>query len=391
MQKAYKAPFYVGIDLHKLSAQIAIVDFDGKLVQNEKVPNNKIDLKKNLSKLPGGTKCVIESSSVWYKTFLFLRDDLGLDVVLSNPYQNHVIATSRKKNDKVDARVLAEMLRGGYISTCYVPSANTVSDRQLVRYRVRMTRERTRFKNLIHGILLQESIEIPGTTFTVQYNARLRALKNWRIDEYLNTIYHLNDSITRANVKIAESVRHDKNAKLLTSIPGIGEFSALALSSEIGDVSRFSDSSKIVSNAGLVPSVRGSADIVHHGSITRLGSNTVRWVLTEAVKSHVRYSKKSPISLFYSRLAKKRGKSKATVAAAAKLLKFVYWMLVTQTDFDTLIKKRKIDLVEETKAKIKRKQANNLAMEKKRKQVKKGGVLSTKGKATSAPTGNDKK
>ena len=57
MQKTCQKQLYVGIDLHKLSAQIAIVDSDNKLLQNEKVPNTRDDLKKNLSKLPEGTKC----------------------------------------------------------------------------------------------------------------------------------------------------------------------------------------------------------------------------------------------------------------------------------------------------------------------------------------------
>ena len=135
--------------------------------------------------------------------------------------------------------------------------------------------------------------------------------------------------------------------------------------------------------------MRGSADIVHHGKITRRGNNISRWVLTEAVHTHVTRAPNSPLSLFYYRLGKKRGLSKAAVAAAAKLLKFVYWMLTTGKDFDTLVSERAKDL--EIRKAAKCKMTNSLVAKKKRKRVKDGEVSSARGKTSPTPTGNDKK
>ena len=62
----------------------------------------------------------MESSSIWYRIFRYMTDELGLDVILSNPYQTKAIAASKKKTDKIDARILADLYRGGYIAICHV-------------------------------------------------------------------------------------------------------------------------------------------------------------------------------------------------------------------------------------------------------------------------------
>ena len=73
-----------------------------------------------VDRLPKHAKYVIESSSVWEETYRYMTEDLNLDVILSNPYTTLLIARSKKKTDKVDAAVLADLLRGDYISPCYV-------------------------------------------------------------------------------------------------------------------------------------------------------------------------------------------------------------------------------------------------------------------------------
>ena len=137
----------------------------------------------------------------------------------------------------------------------------------------------------------------------------------------------------------------NRNARLLKTMPGIGNVVALALASEIGDISRFSDMDHLASYFGLVPSVRNSAGTVHHGRITKTGNSLVRHLLAEAVIVHVTFARNrktpTPISRFYERLSKKRGGSQAKVAAAAKMLRIVFWMLKKEIDFWTCIEEGK--------------------------------------------------
>ena len=300
-----KSMIFVGIDLHKEFLQIEAIDEKGNTLFNEKIANTQKDIKKIFYTIPKNSKCVMESSSVWYGVFLFIRDKLGFDVILSNPYHTKAIAASKKKTDKIDAHILADLLRGGYITSCHVPEKDMVQSRQLVRYRIKLVRIRAKIKNLIHSITLQNAIKIPGTPFSDPYVRKLLNLNDYRIDGYLKTIISINDRIAEADMRIKNVLKHDHNAQLLESIPGVGRFTALTISSEIDNIERFSNSHKLCSYAGIVPSVRNSADIIHHGNITRRGSNMLRWVLVESIHSHVRYAENSVITKFYRRLAKK--------------------------------------------------------------------------------------
>ena len=335
--KRIKHMTYVGIDLHKEFLQVEAMDDKGSILFNKKIQNTHDAIRKAFSILPKSSKLVIESSSVWYGVFKFIRDELGFDVILSNPYHTKAIAASKKKTDKIDAHILADLLRGGYISECHIPQQNTVQSRQLVRYRTKLVQNKTRLKNLIHSITLQNGVNIPGTAFSNLYVQKLLNLKDYRINGYLRTIRFFEDRIIEADVRIKDTVQRDPNAQLLESIPGVGRFIALVISSEIDNIERFSDSHKLCAYAGIIPSVRNSADTIHHGNITRRGSNMLRWILVQAIHSHLRHTPNSVIVRFYKRLAKKRGTSKAIVAAASKLLRIIYWMLKKKMTFEECI------------------------------------------------------
>ena len=132
---------FVGIDLHKEFMQVALMDPGGRILQNKRVECNRAAVARAFSKLPADSRFVMESSSVWYGMYRFLTDKLGLDVMLSNPLATKRIAESKKKTDRVDAAVLADLLRGGYIAGCYVPDEKTVGDKQLIRYRGRIVKD----------------------------------------------------------------------------------------------------------------------------------------------------------------------------------------------------------------------------------------------------------
>lgn len=324
-----QSALYVGLDVHKNTIQISVMNQDGEELSNASISNTKESIQGALGGLSGmdNVKLVMESSSVWKAPFHMMRDEMGLDVMLSNPYTTKLIATSKKKTDKVDAHILADMLRGGYIVSCHVSSMVNTNNRNLVRHRHFMVETRTRYKNVIHGILLQNSVKPGGTPFSNPWIAKIRSLKDYRIEAYLSMIDSINDQIMRANIRIRDAVKESEDAQLLMTVPGIGAYSALTIAAEIDGIGRFNSAKKLCSYVGIVPSVRSSGEKISYGKITRGGSNILRWIMTECVLTHVRYDSESEISKFYIRIAKKRGTGKAAVAAAAKMLRMIYWML----------------------------------------------------------------
>ena len=128
----------------------------------------------------------------------------------------------------------------------------------------------------------------------------------------------------RIDGELRQHAKADPRVKVLTTLPGAGEFTALMMLAEIGDITRFGSARKLASWAGLTPTVRGSDLKVRHGHISKQGSAWLRWVLNQAAQT----AKQSPqFAATYSSIAQRRGKKIATIAIARKLLTRAYHLL----------------------------------------------------------------
>src|SRR6266516_2860665 len=128
----------------------------------------------------------------------------------------------------------------------------------------------------------------------------------------------------RIDGELHQHAKADPRVKVLRTLPGVGEFTALVMLAEIGDISRFGSARKLASWAGLTPTVRGSDLTVRHGHISKQGSAWLRWVLNQAAQT----AKRSPeFAATYSGIAKRRGKKIATIAIARQLLTRAWHLL----------------------------------------------------------------
>lgn len=326
----------VGIDLHKRYMQVAVLDGDGNLTEETRINNdtNHHSLRMFLARLEPDSRIVLESSSVWYGVYSYI-EGAGFEAVLSNPLKTKAIAYGKVKTDRRDARVLAELLRMDYVPPCHVPTREGMERRGLARHRRYLVGMRTGLKNKIHAILLMGGMRTAHSGFTARHVHELRQIGDYRIDSYLDAMDVISAKIRDADRMIADTIRdgdkaEDKaeaNARLLSTIPGVGYYSALVIASEIGDISRFPHSDNLCAYAGMVPSTYSSGGRTRHGGITKHGSAMLRSVLCECVLTHKRIRKDSNIAKFHARLARKKGNPKATVAAASKLLRVCYWLL----------------------------------------------------------------
>jgi hypothetical protein len=144
------------------------------------------------------------------------------------------------------------------------------------------------------------------------------------ITDSLASLDALAVTIDRLDGEVREHAKADPRVKVLTALPGIGQFTALVMLAEIGDITRFGSARKLASWAGLTPTVRGSAHTVRHGHISKQGSAWLRWVLNQAAQT----AKRSPeFAGTYAAIASRRGKKIATIAIARKLLTRAYHLL----------------------------------------------------------------
>ena len=248
-----------------------------------------------------------------------------------------MIAEARIKTDKIDSETLAHLLRLGYLPCSYIPPRNVRRLREMVRHRVKLGRIRKDVKNRIRGVLYKHRIELDVNPFTIEGRMELRCLEIPELDDHLDLLEAVEEKIKTAEARIMEVVGALEEVELLTTIPGVGPYTALLISSEIGDIRRFSDPEKLCSYAGLVPRVEQSGHRVKRGGITKQGSRLLRWALVEAVWVHLRYD--TPLTRYFHRVSRRRGggcraRKRAAVATARKMLHVIYAMLRDRRPFD---------------------------------------------------------
>jgi transposase len=234
------------------------------------------------------------------------------------------------KNDERDARDLAAMLRLGRLAEGWIAPPEVRELRELVRYRFRLVGHRTSCKAQVHGVMakngvLPARVEMWGPGGSAQLDAlELPMAYATRLDSLRRMIDIYDREVVKFERIIHRQLKDDAGYQAIQRINGVGKVIGAIFVAEIGDVSRFPSPEKLCSWAGLTPRHRESDDKVQRGPITKQGSPLVRWAAIEAV-TKLRGGPK--LRADYHRIAERRGKFKARVAVARKLLTLVYYGL----------------------------------------------------------------
>ncbi len=323
---------YLGVDIHKAFCQTTVMDESGTVVERGKVPTDLEHLEEYFRRF-SGSKAVIESNTVWEFVYEKLQS-LGIRTVLANPLQVKAIAKGKKKTDKVDSAMLAHLLRTDMIPEAWVGSKEIRDLRKDVRARQGLRSISTALKNQVYAEYIRTGVPyVEGSLGTMKGRERAKELlgSDRRVASQLDLLGTVEEKITVYNRELLQpKFEESAPAQLLATIPGVGFYTALTVVAFVGDISRFPDSSSLVSYAGLAPSVYQSSRVTRLGPITKAGPHQLRWVLQEAFQMHARHCparEACQLCKFYRRLVRRRGKHVAMTAAAAKLLRVMYWML----------------------------------------------------------------
>jgi transposase len=319
---------YVGIDVHRKRSQVAVIDQDGTVLANRNVNNGVTPILSVIGGLPPGTPAAFEAAYGW-GWLVELLEDYGFEPHLVHPLQCKAIASARLKNDKVDAAILAQLLRADLLPEAWIAPPEVRQLRALLRHRVQLVRLRTLLRNRIHAVLADHGYgrpegcwSGPGRAWIARLD--LPAISAEVIQDALALIDAVESVIGRLDTEIRGHARSDPRVNVLTQLPGVGPFTALVLLAEIGDITRFASARKLAAWAGLTPTVRGSDRTVRHGHISKQGSAWVRWILCEAAQKAKRHP---DFAASYQAIAGRRGTKIATTAIARKLLTRAYHLL----------------------------------------------------------------
>lgn len=318
---------YAALDLHEKSVQVVLKDDRGKLVRESKMGKDEEAI---LEFLDGTRASVVMESGYNHQHIYDVLKERGYDVTVAHPLMVKAIAYAKVKSDKVDARMLADLLRAGMIPEAYVPGKDVREIRDLVRRRHYMVKLRTMLKNKTHVELATRWIKYDGDLFTESGKSYLRSLRIDAVNDYLDAIEFLTRKIRELDEKVKPLAGSDRYAKLLLTIPGVGNYSALLISSEIADIKRFPDHEHLCSYAKLAPGVHQSGETQY--TFSGAGNPMLSWIMIQCTRVHVR-KYDSAITRFYQQVSRRRGEKVAIVAAARKLMRAIYIMLKEEQPF----------------------------------------------------------
>lgn len=330
---------YIGVDLHKRLIVLCVVNQAYQVIERRRFHSCDMEGLRGWFAAQGAFEVVVEATAS-YEWFVQLVERFAQRVVLAHPGKLRVIAESTRKSDKVDAHVLADFLARGMIPRAYRPTPRQREHRRLVRYRHHVQGRITSLKCRIRHVLSDYNLDCPelftrkGRVYAV--GLKLLPADRFVLDELWLSLDHYSERLHAAQQALAAFARTDppqekRARRRLDTIPGVGVTTIDVFLAETADVRRFGSQKKLTAYAGLSPGGRESAGKRKDLGITHRGSRILRWVLVQAAWQLVR--RDGHWQRIFEALAKRRGKKKAIVAVARRLLCLMMALVVNDQPY----------------------------------------------------------
>src|SRR5229473_390768 len=262
----------------------------------------------------------------WFERLLA---ELGMELSIGHPAKIAAQRVRKQKTDRGDAQLLLQLLQEDRFPKLWIPSPENRDLRQLLWHRHRLVQMRTRVKNQLQSIAMNEGVRRQSRLWSKPGRAQLESfvLAPWtarRRHDLLQLLDQLNPQIAELSRAIEQEAERRPEVLRLMTHPGVGPITALAFVLVLGSPDRFGCGHQIGSYLGLIPCEDSSADRQRLGHITKQGSSLLRFLLAEAAQAAVRWD--PDWRRRFVHLAMRRDRRIAKVAMARKLDVSLYWM-----------------------------------------------------------------
>ena len=344
---------YLGIDQHARQITISLRDENGDVLQARQVSTQPTKINQFFETLTRDRLrddesfiAVLEVCGFNDWLIRMLQDYRCQKVILIQPDDR-----KKRKTDRRDAAALSELLwvnrnrllqgkpvRG--LRQVDIASTTDQENRRLTTLRKNAGRARTRIINTIRHILRRHNFqwEMPTKTFPTQLAVAwlkklvLPEIDRLEMDHLLADLKHVQQRVQDLEKVIAERCGNSEYAVLLSTIPGVGHFTATSLACRVGRVERFPRSHSLANYWGLTPGCRNSGENNQRlGSITKAGSGMARWLLAQVTHKVLR--KDARLREWFKRIKRRRGATIARVAVMRKLATIIWHMLTKRTRY----------------------------------------------------------
>ena len=331
--------YYAALDVALRSAQICVIDDDGKIFAEGKTDSEAADIVAFLDELKVSIAKVGLEAGTLTQYLTYGLQLAGFEVVCMEARQvKNALSAMRNKTDKNDARGIAQLLRCGWYSRVHIKSM--VSHRVRALSRKAVLAKCIDLENEIRGIFMVYGIKLPPRLGHGSFDLHVRPLIE--ADEALSlsllpvldarlVLYRTFRELDNRTRKLAHS---DPICQRLMSAPGVGFVTALTFKAGVDDPTRFQHSRTVAAHFGLTPRRFQSGELDLEGHISKCGDADVRATLYTAANAMLTCSSKwSSLKAWGMQLAKTRGHRRAVIAVARKLAVIFHRMWLDDTQF----------------------------------------------------------
>lgn len=326
---------YAGVDIHREKYVGCIMDAAGKVVREHTFPPTPEGAQAFLAGMPL-KGIAIEACPMWRYAYSLFKEQ-GYAVKLSSAKKTHDIAC-RKKTDKVDAKILADLLRTRYLQEVYIPSEEMLALRDLCRHKTNLTRMRVEVQMKIKSRLLTMGIPYPDKLWNKK---NIALLTEWN-DPLLNNMLTIRETVMHEEEEVLGRVenkaRSHRLASLLMTIPGVGFFGSLMIIGEIADVNRFKTPKELVMYAGLCPGIyqTGNTEIsVKNNAVNKW----LKWIITEC-SGRATTLPGNRFQWHFAKIKLRKNDKVARRSTARKMLTIIWHMLKDEQPFHASSRKK---------------------------------------------------
>lgn len=328
---------HIGVDLHKTNFVACFIAADDT-PRLETYPLTRDGLERFKKELRGSDELAVEATQNVYYFYDQVKGHVSR-VAVVDTYRFGVVAKSKKKTDKADARALARFLKLGWLPEVTVPSEQVRTLRQLLQARETLVSMRTKLKNMAHAAFSRNGVALTRAAFASR-SSRERLAKHDDLPAAdllvlraaLRQMAQLDSEVAQLEAEIVRRGQSLRGVKRLLQVHGLNLLSAISLLAEVGDIALFDTSKQLVSYAGLATSTRQSSETIRHGGITKRGRRRLRTVVIQAVLAMVNRTQ-TPLMEFYRKKKREKGAGKAICATARKLLTIIFVLLKKELDY----------------------------------------------------------
>ena len=319
---------YIGLDIHKKTISFCAKAQDGTICDEGTIAARRSELSVWAKERPRRWVGAMEATLFTGWIYDHLKP-LAEELKVAHPAMLKAIAASKKKNDKVDARKIADLLRCNLLPECYMAPSAMRDLRRVLRYRNLVVRQATRMKNRIAGLLMETGTpynkerlhgkayfgELFGSLQETPPSVRELLQVSRSQLEFFETIQKRLLQELSAHAELRERVER------LQSIRGVGAVLALTWALEVGEVERFGSIAEACSYGGLTSAQNSSAGKEQRGPISKQRNKHLQAMLIEAAKLAPRYNLQ--LAVVHERELQRGDRNQATLAVARKLVAYL--------------------------------------------------------------------